>query len=271
MGSPPHDSTDKLAAAHPSTVDLPSEPAGTRAELHQLLVAGGYPRPDRWLEAHTDLLGGRTPADAITDPDLAAHAREAALRFLARRGEPAPALVDVIEARVVYPDSWVLDITFLWDDDAAPEHASTSTTTRRLDLRPYLWGPNFEPIRDDPAAFARIHLNGVTVCWDGGLDLGPDLLYAEAWPVDDGLTSDAAMTDPADHHVPGTREELRLLLADAGLGPRQTASWLDHPAALLSGLVPAHAITELATAARARHAARRLAARLGDVVPVGVQ
>lgn len=65
----------------------------------------------------------------------------------------------------------------------------------------------------------------------------------------------------------GTREELRLLLADAGLGPNQTRVWLDSPSALLSGLIPAEAILNPATAARARLATRRLIAMLGPKVP----
>lgn len=78
------------------------------------------------------------------------------------------------------------------------------------------------------------------------------------------------MDDQPDNE-PGTREELRRLLEEAGLGPNQTRSWLDRPAALLSGLVPAQAITDPATAARARNATRRLIARLRDTIPDLVQ
>jgi hypothetical protein len=66
---------------------------------------------------------------------------------------------------------------------------------------------------------------------------------------------------------PGTREELRLMLEVAGLGPNQTQRWLDFPSALLSGLRPGEAIADPATAARARTATARLIARLGDPVP----
>lgn len=70
---------------------------------------------------------------------------------------------------------------------------------------------------------------------------------------------------------PGTREELRQLLERVGLGRNQTDRWLDSPAALLSGLVPSLAITDRATAARARRATSRLIARLGDPVPDGAR
>jgi hypothetical protein len=69
---------------------------------------------------------------------------------------------------------------------------------------------------------------------------------------------------------PGTREELRRQLEEAGLGPNQTRVWLDSPTPYLSGLVPAEAIADPTTAARARYAVRRLIARLGDPVPDGV-
>ena len=82
-------------------------------------------------------------------------------------------------------------------------------------------------------------------------------------------THDTAAEEPRDDR-PGTREELRALLEAAGLGPQQTRVWLDSPTALLSGLIPADAITDPATAARARHATERLIARLPDPAPSGV-
>lgn len=81
---------------------------------------------------------------------------------------------------------------------------------------------------------------------------------------------DDADESERDEDRPGTREELRALLEEAGLGPNQTCVWLDHPTPYLSGLVPAVAITNPATAARARRATARLIARLGDPVPDGV-
>lgn len=75
------------------------------------------------------------------------------------------------------------------------------------------------------------------------------------------------MTHRSDDDMPGTREELRAQLDEAGLSPNQTRVWLDSPSALLSGLVPSEAIADPTTAARARNATRRLIARLGDPVP----
>jgi hypothetical protein len=76
--------------------------------------------------------------------------------------------------------------------------------------------------------------------------------------------------DETDPNAPGTPEELLRLLEAAGLGPRQRHAFVFHRSALLSGLVPGEAITDPATAARARQATARLIARLGDPVPDGV-
>jgi hypothetical protein len=74
-----------------------------------------------------------------------------------------------------------------------------------------------------------------------------------------------------DDDRPGTADELLAELRAAGLGPRQALAWVTNPTALLSGLVPGEAIADPRTAARARHAARRLIAQLGDRVPEGVR
>jgi hypothetical protein len=76
--------------------------------------------------------------------------------------------------------------------------------------------------------------------------------------------------DAPDLDAPGTAEELLRILEDAGLGPRQRHAFVFRPTALLSGLVPGVAITDPATAARARKATARLIARLPDPVPAGV-
>ena len=59
---------------------------------------------------------------------------------------------------------------------------------RRINLRPELYGPMFEPLRD-PAYFARAYVDSDsrTVTWPNGADFAPDFLYelaAEASPVE---------------------------------------------------------------------------------------
>jgi hypothetical protein len=51
-------------------------------------------------------------------------------------------------------------------------------TTKRVNLRDWLFGPVFEPLRD-PEAFAevRIEEDGETISWPNGADFAPEFLY----------------------------------------------------------------------------------------------
>ncbi len=55
----------------------------------------------------------------------------------------------------------------------------TDGTDREIDLEPYLWGPVFEPIRNDPNLFAAVRVDevGGTICWPNGADIAPETLY----------------------------------------------------------------------------------------------
>jgi hypothetical protein len=50
-------------------------------------------------------------------------------------------------------------------------------TQREQDLAVYLLGPIFEPIRNDPAVFCSVRVEGGTVAWPNGADIDPDVLY----------------------------------------------------------------------------------------------
>ncbi len=52
-----------------------------------------------------------------------------------------------------------------------------------VDLEPYLHGPIFEPIRNDPAAFRSVKIVGNTIGWDNGADIDPDVLYYNLKPA----------------------------------------------------------------------------------------
>jgi len=48
---------------------------------------------------------------------------------------------------------------------------------REIDLGPFLHGPVFEPLRNDPAMFRSMKIAGGTISWDNGADIDPDVLY----------------------------------------------------------------------------------------------
>lgn len=52
-------------------------------------------------------------------------------------------------------------------------------TYREIDLEPYLHGPIFESIRNDPEKFNSVKVNKRmgTIVWDNGADIDPDVLY----------------------------------------------------------------------------------------------
>lgn len=55
----------------------------------------------------------------------------------------------------------------------------TDGTRKEIDLEPYLHGPIFEPIRDDPLVFRSVKVDSRmgTLIWDNGADIDPDVLY----------------------------------------------------------------------------------------------
>ncbi len=50
-------------------------------------------------------------------------------------------------------------------------------TRKVVDLEPYLHGPIFDPIRNNPATFRSVKVQGGTIAWDNGADIDPDVLY----------------------------------------------------------------------------------------------
>ena len=59
----------------------------------------------------------------------------------------------------------------------------TNGTQRDIDLTPYLQGPIFEPVRDDPVVFRSIKVEGGTIAWNNGADIDPDVLYYNLRPA----------------------------------------------------------------------------------------
>lgn len=58
-------------------------------------------------------------------------------------------------------------------------------TTKEVNLEPYLWGPVFEPIRNDPALFRAVKVDSRlgTIFWDNNADLDPDVLCQSLTPA----------------------------------------------------------------------------------------
>ncbi len=84
-------------------------------------------------------------------------------------------LIQVTKAEVVGPYS--LRLSF------------NDGTVKRVNLRRWLNGPVFLPLRD-PAAFAKIKLDGETVIWPAfDADMAPEFLY-DLEPEPEPLTAD---------------------------------------------------------------------------------
>lgn len=54
---------------------------------------------------------------------------------------------------------------------------------REIDLEPELWGPVFEPIRNDPGYFRQVFVNGGTIAWPNEADFAPETLYYWGQPI----------------------------------------------------------------------------------------
>ncbi len=63
--------------------------------------------------------------------------------------------------------------------------AFTDGVRRMVDLTPYLRGPVFERIRNDPALFRALSADPrmKTIVWPNGADIDPDVLYHNLPPV----------------------------------------------------------------------------------------
>lgn len=61
----------------------------------------------------------------------------------------------------------------------------TDKTTKEIDLEPFLWGPVFAPIRDNPSLFRAVKVDPRlgTLVWNSGADLDPDVLCQGLTPA----------------------------------------------------------------------------------------
>jgi hypothetical protein len=61
----------------------------------------------------------------------------------------------------------------------------TDGSIREVDLGPYLNGPVFEPVRNDPAFFRSVRVDEElgTIVWPNGADIDPDVLILGRVPA----------------------------------------------------------------------------------------
>lgn len=74
---------------------------------------------------------------------------------------------------VELPDGFVLRLGF---DDGS---------TREVELEHELWGPVFEPLRQDPQLFRQVRVDPElgTIVWPNGADMDPDVLHGDHPPA----------------------------------------------------------------------------------------
>ena len=56
-------------------------------------------------------------------------------------------------------------------------------TVKDIDLKSYLRGPIFEPIRKSRAVFEDVQIKGGTIAWANGADIDPDVLFYDLTPA----------------------------------------------------------------------------------------
>ena len=62
----------------------------------------------------------------------------------------------------------------------------TDGSAKVVNLEPYLRGPIFEPMRNDPSVFAavRVDSRAGTIVWLNGADINPDVLCQNLTPAE---------------------------------------------------------------------------------------
>jgi hypothetical protein len=56
-------------------------------------------------------------------------------------------------------------------------------TERFVDLGPELWGPVFEPLKQDLDLFRQVRVEDGSIAWPGGADMDADVLHGSRDPA----------------------------------------------------------------------------------------
>ena len=83
--------------------------------------------------------------------------------------EKLKALVRVQEVQII--ENFTVRITF------------SNQVKKTIDLEPYLHGPIFQDIRNNPNLFQQLAVAGNTITWPNGADIDPDVLYYDLKPA----------------------------------------------------------------------------------------
>ena len=61
-------------------------------------------------------------------------------------------------------------------------------STREVDLDRYMWGPIFQPLREDIELFRQVRVDPElgTIVWPNGTDMDPDVLHGDFEPARPG-------------------------------------------------------------------------------------
>lgn len=57
-------------------------------------------------------------------------------------------------------------------------------TERVVDLEDELWGPVFQPLKEDPELFRAVRLEGESIAWPNEADLAPEFLHTAGRQVE---------------------------------------------------------------------------------------
>jgi Protein of unknown function (DUF2442) len=69
---------------------------------------------------------------------------------------------------------------------------------RQIDLEGELWGPIFEPLRENHELFRQVRVDEElgTIVWPNGADMDADVLHGDFEPTDTATTSHVSRAEP---------------------------------------------------------------------------